>query len=184
MKTNKDFSVRLATKEDVDELVKIGKQTFEETFVGDFSRPYKKEDLLNFFAESHSPEVYHKYLNDSKHRLYVLYFKGKMEGYSLVGPCSLPHKGVSDSCGELKRIYINKNKQGYGYGKALLEKSLSYLDENFTQQWIGVWSENIKAQKIYHSYNFEKVGDYIFPVGDVLDKEFILRKKLSKTNEI
>ena len=61
----------------------------------------------------------------------------------------------------------------------LLEKSFQYLKNNFRQQWIGVWSGNLRAQNIYRSYGFEKVGDYIYPVGEVLDVEFILKKQIS-----
>jgi RimJ/RimL family protein N-acetyltransferase len=39
-----------------------------------------------------------------------------------------------------------------------------------------VWSQNHKAQKLYISAGFEKVGDYLFAVGETRDEEFILRK--------
>ena len=41
---------------------------------------------------------------------------------------------------------------------------------------IGVWSGNLKAQKLYAAYGFEKAGDYQYPVGRWLDDEFILRR--------
>ena len=42
--------------------------------------------------------------------------------------------------------------------------------------WIGVWSENLGAQRFYGRYGFEKVGEYLFPVGNTNDHEFILRR--------
>ena len=44
-------------------------------------------------------------------------------------------------------------------------------------QWIGVWSDNFKAQALYKAYGFERVGEYKFPVGKTLDDEFILRRR-------
>ena len=42
--------------------------------------------------------------------------------------------------------------------------------------WVGAWSENLGAQRFYARHGFEKVGDYIFPVGSINDLEFILRR--------
>jgi ribosomal protein S18 acetylase RimI-like enzyme len=39
-----------------------------------------------------------------------------------------------------------------------------------------VWSENFGAQRFYARYGFEKAGEYLFPVGDTNDLEFILRR--------
>ena len=175
--------VRLAVEEDLTQIVQISRYTFTETFVGDFSRPYTKDDLRKYYSKHHSLKTYLDYFNDRNHALYVLLVQGEIEGYSLVGPCHLPHKDVTKSCGELKKIYIKKEKQGFGYGKGLLEQSFQYLEMNFQQQWIGVWSGNLRAQKIYRSYGFEKVGEYIYPVGEVLDEEFILKKKSAKPKD-
>ena len=42
--------------------------------------------------------------------------------------------------------------------------------------WIGVWSENHRAQAIYSRAGFSKVGDYHFMVGDHRDDEYIFRR--------
>ena len=42
--------------------------------------------------------------------------------------------------------------------------------------WIGVWSENLGAQRLYARRGFEQVGTYAFAVGRVRDHEFILRR--------
>ena len=45
--------------------------------------------------------------------------------------------------------------------------------------WIGVWSENLGAQRFYERHGFHRVGEYEFPVGRVLDLEFILCREAS-----
>ena len=42
--------------------------------------------------------------------------------------------------------------------------------------WIGVWSGNDKAQRLYAAYGFEKAGEYDYPIGAWRDHEFILRR--------
>ena len=39
-----------------------------------------------------------------------------------------------------------------------------------------MWSENFGAQRFYARYGFEKAGEYLFPVGNTNDLEFILRR--------
>jgi ribosomal protein S18 acetylase RimI-like enzyme len=43
--------------------------------------------------------------------------------------------------------------------------------------WIGVWSENLGAQRFYARRGFQKVGEYGFHVGRTIDREFILRRR-------
>jgi RimJ/RimL family protein N-acetyltransferase len=47
--------------------------------------------------------------------------------------------------------------------------------------YIGVWSGNAGAQRLYARHGFEKIGEYDFPVGQHLDREFILRQRESPT---
>ena len=47
--------------------------------------------------------------------------------------------------------------------------------------WIGVWSQNLGAQRFYARHGFEKVGEHTFPVGRVVDLEFTLRREKAAT---
>ncbi|MBX7250014.1 MAG: GNAT family N-acetyltransferase, partial [Caulobacteraceae bacterium] len=70
-----------------------------------------------------------------------------------------------------------KHAQGHGLGTKLLELALADIAERFTgPEWIGVWSGNDKAIRLYGHYGFRRAGEYKFPVGDWLDDEFILRR--------
>jgi ribosomal protein S18 acetylase RimI-like enzyme len=95
-------------------------------------------------------------------------------------PVGLPHPDADPAReGELKRLYVDTSHHGRGIGKQLLALGLGYLSERYgdAPQWIGVWSENIKAQALYRANGFEKAGEYGFVVGGVTDREFILRKR-------
>ena len=67
--------------------------------------------------------------------------------------------------------------QGLGLGTKLLTLSLDWMETNTDGPlWIGVWSGNDKAQRLYAAYGFENVGEYDYPVGAWRDHEFILRR--------
>jgi diamine N-acetyltransferase len=167
------LTIRRATLDDAAALSRIGIETFDETF----GHGYPPEDLASFFASAYGLEKTRRDLADPDKATWLVESEGKVVGHALAGPCDLPHPEVTPSCGELKRLYILKAYQGGGNGTRLLNTVFDWLLEAGPRTlWIGVWSENYGAQRLYGRMGFEKVGDYIFPVGATQDREFILRK--------
>jgi len=165
-------ALRRARAEDAEMLTELGRVTFAETF-GD---SYPPEDLEAFLTAEHTPEKYAAWAADNRYGLWVAEQDGETLGYALAGPCDLPHAEVTPECGELKRIYILAKAQGAGAGSALMRASLDWLEKPGRTLWIGVWSENYGAQRLYGRHGFEKVGTYDFVVGRARDHEFILRR--------
>jgi RimJ/RimL family protein N-acetyltransferase len=48
--------------------------------------------------------------------------------------------------------------------------------QGYSPLYVGVWSGNSGAQRLYGRFGFEKIGEYDFPVGEHLDREYILRR--------
>jgi len=166
-------TLRNAQISDAALLASLGARTFTETF----GHLYPPEDLAGFLGQAYSPERLAAYLADPRAAAWILEACGEPIGYALVGACDLPHPEVSATCGELKRLYVLASHQGGGRGGRLLEAALSWLESRGRRPiWIGVWSENFGAQKLYGRMGFEKVGEYEFPVGGTRDREFILRR--------
>lgn len=164
-------TIRRATVEDADTVSSLGARTFTETF----AHLYPPEDLETFLAYAYGLE---RTRNDLAHPDKATWLlddeDGEAIGYALAGPCDLPHDEVAPADGELKRIYVLKSHQGGGRGSALLTTALDWLGPR--RIWIGVFSENHGAQKLYGRMGFEKVGEYFFKVGETNDLEFILRR--------
>ena len=101
---------------------------------------------------------------------------GVPAGHALAGPCGLPHEDVTAACGELKRLYVLPEWQGAGCGGRLLTHALAWLESNHSAIWVGVYSENLGAQRLYGRNGFETAGEYEFKVGSRLDHEFIMKR--------
>ncbi len=167
------LTLRRATAEDVDTVSSLGALTFIQTF--DYLYPPK--DLEVFIASAYGREKTLASLEHPDKATWLLEDDGEAIGYALAGPCDLPHPDVQPGDGELKRIYVLKAHQGGGKGTMLLNTALDWLEKDGPRPlWIGVWSENFGAQKLYQSKGFEKVGEYYFPVGETNDLEFILKR--------
>ena len=68
--------------------------------------------------------------------------------------------------------------QGLSPNRTTLAKIFFWMEANTDGPlWIGVWSGNLKAQKLYAAHGFEKAGEYQYPVGAWMDDEFILRRE-------
>jgi GNAT superfamily N-acetyltransferase len=165
-------TLRVATPADADILADLGTHTFTQTF----GHLYPPKDLATFLV-THAAPAYAAYASDPLYRLWLAEQDGAAIGYALAGPCELPHDEVTPDCGELKRIYVDRSAQGAGAGSLLLKAALDWLQTPGRTLWIGVWSENYGAQRLYGRYGFEKVGTYDFPVGESRDHEFILRRR-------
>ncbi len=154
-------------------MAKIGARTFAETF----GHLYAAADLAAFIAENHTPAAALANLERPDTAAWLAEAGGETIGHALAGPCALPHPEVTAACGELKRLYLLPQAQGSGLGSRLLATTLDWLEASGRSRiWIGVWSGNLGAQRLYARAGFEKVGEYLFAVGATRDEEFILRR--------
>jgi len=166
-------TIRRATPDDAEALSRIASATFSETF----GHLYPPQDLADFLAAVYAVDKARADLADPARAVWLVEADGQVVGHALAGPCDLPHLEVTPACGELKRLYILKAHQGGGVGSRLLSEALAWLERAGPRRlWIGVWSENFGAQRLYGRLGFRKVGEYEFPVGQTRDREFILSR--------
>lgn len=98
-------------------------------------------------------------------------------GFIAVGPCKLPLAQREPMAGEVQQLYVLARHQNRRIGGDLMDQGLQWLEsQGFAPLYIGVWSQNQGAQRFYRRYGFSQVGEYGFPVGKTLDREFILRR--------
>jgi ribosomal protein S18 acetylase RimI-like enzyme len=167
-------TIRRAVAADAQTLSRLGTDTFVETF----GHLYSAADLAAFLAEHHAPAAWAKQLADPAYAIWLLHEDAEPIGYVLAGACGLPHPEARPQDGEIKRLYLARERQGGGWGGRLLEAALEWLERDRPRAiWLSVWSENHGAQRFYARYGFEKAGEYEFVVGTQRDHEFIFRRR-------
>jgi diamine N-acetyltransferase len=175
MKTSDTLAtIRRAVPDDAGALAVLGAATFTETF----GRLYPPEDLQAFLVASHSVDAWNRTLKDPRRAVWIAELPdGAQIGFICVGACKLPVENCEPTAGEVQQLYVLARHHNLRLGTQLLEIALEWLEaQRQTPIYIGVWSENYGAHRFYGRYGFSKVGEYGFPVGGTVDREFILKR--------
>ena len=165
------FAIRRATPADAERVAALACRNFTETF----GHMYPPEDLEYFLRACFTPQAQREVLEDPRCAIWLLEDGDEAIGHIYVGPCGLPHSEVDAAHGEIKRLYILSHAHNGGWGAKLMQTAMDWLLRDGPRTlWVGVWSENFGAQRFYARYGFDKVGEYLFPVGSTNDHEFIM----------
>lgn len=177
MPDQRPVAPRIATQADIPALAKLKVTCFRETFLEDFAVPYPPADLALFETEAYGEPQVEAELADPAHATWVYERDGHLLAYAHAGPSKLPHPEVTEHSGELYQLYVRRECQAMGLGRALFAAALAWLERTYPGPlWLGVWSGNMRAQAFYGAAGFRQVGNYQFHVGDHRDEEFIYRR--------
>lgn len=120
--------------------------------LGEFKFPYNRE--LDYDLEN--PDRYYK---NHGGIFYILEENNKIGGTVAV-------KNKNDGIAEIKRLYIDKDYRGKGYGSKLFDKALKFCkDNNFIKIILDTWTRFETAKLLYLSRGFKITstrGEQIF----------------------
>ena len=182
------FSLRTALPSDAPAITKLGAHIFTESF-GHSVAPHH---LRAYLDEFYSLPAITADLEDANKQTVVA--TATADAGSNDGPSSTDHvlgfalltRSSSEPCVahlektiELQRIYVSAKSRGKGLGKALAREVERIAREaGFRHMWLGVWEENVKAQKLYKRLGYRVLGDHDFDVGGVVQKDLVMAKEL------
>jgi ribosomal protein S18 acetylase RimI-like enzyme len=80
---------------------------------------------------------------------------------------------------EIARIYSVNSYLGTGVGQQLMRQCI-FIAKELKKEiiWLGVWEKNPRAIAFYTKWGFEKFSEQDFPLGNDLQKDWLLMKKL------
>ena len=160
---------------DVEVLAKLAKQTFRETFAHDNT----EEQLQRYFEEAYSLKNLSTELENPDSETYFIMHEEEIAGFLKVNWGNAQTEKELENAFEIQRLYVLQAYQGFGLGKQLFEFALELAENNgFSWAWLGVWEHNTKAQAFYNRYGFEKFSHHRFMVGQKVDTDWLLKKKL------
>ena len=167
---------RITTNE-IDQLQKIGRQTFYETF----STGNTQENMQKYLDERFSIEKLTAELNDKNAIFYFAQLENKIVGYLKINFGDSQTELKDDKSLEIERIYVIKEFQGKKIGQILYDKAIEIAKQKDADYiWLGVWEENPRAIKFYKKNGFVEFDKHIFKLGN--DEQTDIMMKLKLTN--
>lgn len=171
----KNIDIQIVTLNDIDQLQKIGKQTFSETFSGDNS----EEDMKKYLDEHFSIEKLTNELNNSDSEFYFAVLDNTVIGYLKLNFGESQTELKDGEALEIERIYVPKEYHGQSVGQVLYEKAIQvarHKDVNYV--WLGVWEENHRALNFYKKNGFTAFDKHIFRLGNDEQTDIMMKLQL------
>ena len=149
------------------------------TFVDAFAEANTQRDMDLYLAQAFSEQQLKAEWQDESATFYLLQSKGKTLGYCKI-KYGLPEAVEESGCAlEICRLYVSKDYQGQGLGHWMLEQIVKKAkEEKLDFVWLGVWSQNPGAIRLYERNGFQKIGSYTFILGEDAQTDFIMKRIL------
>ena len=171
----KNIDIQKVTLNDIDQLQKIGRQTFSETFSGDNS----EEDMKKYLDENFSIEKLTNELNNKNSEFYFARLEDTVIGYLKLNFGESQTELKDNKALEIERIYVPKEYHGQSVGQILYEKAIQVAKQKDTDYvWLGVWEENLRALSFYRKNGFVEFDKHIFKLGNDEQTDIMMKLQL------
>jgi ribosomal protein S18 acetylase RimI-like enzyme len=170
-----ELTIRRADFSDINLISALGITTcYEAYFELDPSH-----DLADYCINFFSLEQVTNELNDKNSTYLIAEFKGNAVGFVKLREGKKIDCLQGKNAIEVQRIYLLEKVQGRGFGKLLIEKSIEIgREKGYETLWLGVWDQNVEAQKFYEKIGMKNIGLTDFSDGKNKFINFVFAKEL------
>ena len=169
------ITLKKAILNDIEQLQKIGRETFSETF----SSSNTEENMKQYLDQKFSIEQLTDEINNENSEFYLALSETTVVGYLKINFGASQTELKDEKALEIERIYVLKEFHGKKVGQILYEKAIEIAKEkNSDYVWLGVWEENARAISFYKKNGFVEFDKHIFRLGDDEQTDIMMALKL------
>jgi ribosomal protein S18 acetylase RimI-like enzyme len=170
-----DIKIQKVIIDNLDQLQKIGRQTFFETF----SAGNTEENMAKYLNEGFSIEKLTAELSDQNAEFYFALLNENVIGYLKLNFGSSQTELKDEKALEIERIYVLKAFHGKNVGQLLYNKAIQIASQkNATYVWLGVWEENPRAIRFYKKNGFVEFDKHVFILGNDAQTDIMMKLTL------
>lgn len=171
-----DIDIQRVTLDDINQLQKIGRQTFFETF----SSGNTEENMKKYLDEEFSVTKLITELNDNNVEFYFATLDDNVIGYLKLNFGQSQTELQDDKALEIERIYVLKDYHGKNVGQILYDKAMQIARQKSADYiWLGVWEENPRAINFYKKNGFVEFDKHVFKLGSDEQTDIMMKLKLN-----
>jgi diamine N-acetyltransferase len=106
-------------------------------------------------------------LNDPRAIFILAEVEERLTAYAKLFPDKPPGCVRGEAPIELVRFYVDQPWHGTGLASDLMKLCLAEAKQRgFITMYLGVWERNFRAQAFYRKWNFIRIGEHVFHMGD------------------
>ncbi|RDV14256.1 GNAT family N-acetyltransferase [Pontibacter diazotrophicus] len=166
-----------ATNRNLEQLQKIGRVTFSETF----SAGNTDENMTKYLEEGFSIEKLAAELSNEGSEFYFAVLGDQVIGYMKLNVGQSQTEIQDEKALEIERIYVLKEYHGKKVGQLLYEKAIQIAaQKGVDYAWLGVWEENPRAISFYKKNGFVIFDKHIFKLGDDEQTDIMMKIQLKE----
>ena len=170
-----NIQIKKVSDININELQKISRDTFYETFVTSTS----EENMQQYLTNNFSKEQLTKEIENSNSEFYFAKIENKTIGYLKINYSAAQTEWKEDNTLEVERVYVDKNYHGKGVGQQLLNFAIEQAKQKDKQVvWLGVWENNYSAIGFYEKNGFVTFDKHVFMLGDEAQTDYLMRLNL------
>jgi diamine N-acetyltransferase len=170
------IKIEKVSLKEIDQLQKIGRETFQETF----SESNSEENMKNYLEEGFSNEKLATELSDQNSEFFFATVDEEVIGYLKINFGTSQTELKDSKALEIERIYVSKDFHGKNVGQLLYDKAMQIANQkNVDYVWLGVWEENPRAISFYKKNGFVEFDKHIFKLGDDEQTDIMMKLKLA-----
>jgi diamine N-acetyltransferase len=160
---------------DAEDLAKIGRATFLETYSANTS----PDDMRAFLREAYSPEAVRAEIDLPGSRFFIARMADAAAGYLKLNGGDAQGEQLEGVGLEIEAIYVYRRYHGGGIGSALMARAHGEANAIGADHiWLGVWELNRAAIRFYERNGFRELGARPFRFGSVEHNDLIMRREL------
>jgi ribosomal protein S18 acetylase RimI-like enzyme len=170
------IDIQKVTPDNIDQLQKIGRQTFYETFAAGNT----EKNMTKYLDEVFSIIKLAAELSDTNAEFYFATLDNSVIGYLKLNFGQSQTELQEDKGLEIERIYVLKDFHGKSVGQLLYDKAMQIaIQKNADYVWLGVWEENPRAINFYKKNGFMEFDKHVFKLGDDEQTDIMMKLKLN-----
>ena len=170
--------IRRCELADLDALRRIAFRTFDDTF----RRLNDTASFNEYLDASFSRAQLEAELKNPNSTFFFLYSDDVLAGYMKINLGDAQTDVKDPAALEIERMYVTRDFQGLGLGRALIDKALETARAAKKKTvWLGVWEKNENAIAFYKKMGFSKAGTHDFYIGKKRQADFIMRRNTAPT---
>ncbi len=172
--------IRKALPADFEIVTQVGHDTFYETWK-EYNTP---DDMATYLKKAFDPKGILAELENPTNTFLLALIDGIAIGYTKMRRDRPYDEFKNEPAIEIERIYVSKEYQSHKVGKKLMDECLKIaIDEKFQWIWLGVNIDNHKAINFYKAYDFTIFGEKGFQLGDAIDTDYLMKKRITSSSE-